>query len=127
MSVLFDLLVSARLLRPELVAWEGEDFETSRCVLCIDCLQELVVAAGEPTLGGNIDNKSELLAFENITQSLYLLAVNVGAWHIIQALELSEGLLNVVELLERVRQVGFGGSRLVLLDVFRFGTHFQHL
>ena len=40
---------------------------------------------------------------------------------------MSEGLLNVVELLERVRHVGFWRGRLVLLDVFRLLTDFHHL
>ena len=36
LSVLLDLFVGTRLLRPELVAWEGKNFESFLCVLCID-------------------------------------------------------------------------------------------
>jgi hypothetical protein len=36
LSVLLDLLVGTRLLRPELVAGEGKNFESFLCVLCID-------------------------------------------------------------------------------------------
>ena len=36
LSILLDLFVGPRLLRPKLVAWEGKNFKSSRCVLCID-------------------------------------------------------------------------------------------
>jgi hypothetical protein len=36
LSVLLDLFVGTRLLRPELVAGEGKNFESFLCVLCID-------------------------------------------------------------------------------------------
>src|SRR5579875_213267 len=55
----FDLLVRARLLMAELIAWESEDFEAAIAVLGVQLLQALVLRRVAAAAGG-VDDQQHL-------------------------------------------------------------------
>ena len=62
------LLLSARLLVSELVAWEREDFETFVSILQVDLGQLLVVFGGQTSEARNVNYKDRSFTFTDLAQ-----------------------------------------------------------
>ena len=64
-SKLFDFRFGSRLLVTELIAGEGEDFETLVLELLMELNHFFVVLIGQASLGRNIDDHNTFLALED--------------------------------------------------------------
>jgi len=76
-SKLFNFRFSSRLLAPEIVAGEGEDFETLRFELLMELNHFFVVLVRQASLGRNIDDQCTLLAFEDGSEVGDVNAINI--------------------------------------------------
>ncbi len=89
---LFDCCIVTGLLACKLVARESKNFKSLVPIFLVELTHQCVAFLSEPAFRCNVDNHSEFLALENITEFLDMLSIDILNWNIVDALEVCETL-----------------------------------
>ncbi len=118
-SELFDSCIVTWLLACKLVARKCENFKSLAPIFLVELIHQCVAFLRESAFRCNVDNHSEFLALENITEFLDLLSIDILYWNFVDAVEVCETLDNR-KLIEILESDFFLLNLIIFLDGFGF-------